>query len=148
MKNNWDPRNMLESGENSWRTVCNWARVPNKDINSFGRTISNARTALSKAKTKAEKNAIVSKFNKNYRMWYVPHAERCERIKKELNNIIAARRKARARPPRPPRSVSTLRASSRAALEAQKAHMEKMRNHYAAMVANVNAQIKKLNQRS
>jgi len=146
MKNNWDPRNMLESGENSWRTVCNWARVPNKDINSFGRTISKYRMALRKAKTKAEQNAIVSNFNKNYRTWYVPHAARCERIKKELNNLISERRRARSG--KPPRPVSTLRTSSRAALEAQKAHMIKMRNHYAAMVANVNARIKKLNQRN
>jgi hypothetical protein len=138
---------MLESGENSWRTVCNWARVPNKDINSFGRTISTYRTALRKATTKAEQNAIISKFNKNYRIWYAPHAERCERIKKELNNLISERRRSRALGSAAARRLSGL-PRSRAALEAQKAHMEKMRNHYAAMVANVNALIKKLNQRS
>lgn len=153
--NKFNARNTLVYGGNAWKTVCTWARVPNKSINSFENKITGYRKAYREARTRAAQNDIVSRFNKNFMEWYAPHKAHCEKVRRELNNLMASRRAARSaarpsagRPPRPPRSAVSPRQSARNALEAKKAHAIQVRNQYAKMVNHYNAEIKKLSQRN
>ena len=148
--NKFNARNTLLYGGNSWKTVCSWARVPNKSINSFGQKISMYRKEYRQAKTNVARSDVVSRFNRNFMEWYAPHKAHCEKVRRELNNLMAARRAGRSagRPPRSPRPVTNASQSKRSVFEAKKAHAIKMRNQYAQMVNFFNGELKKLNQRN
>jgi hypothetical protein len=151
--NKFNARNTLLHGGNAWKTVCTWARVPNSSISSFEKKIAGYRKAYREAKSRAGQNALVVLFNKDFMDWYAPHRAHCEKVRKELNNLMTARRAARStgrpsagRPPRAPRASP--RNSARNVLEAKKAHAIQIRNQYAKMVNHYNSEIKKLSQRN
>ena len=152
--NKFNARNTLLYGGNAWKTVCSWARVPNKSINSFENKIAGYRKEYRTAKSNAARNDVVARFNRNFIEWYGPHKAHCEKVRKELNNLMAERRAARSarpsagRPPRSPRPAASPRQSARNAFEAKRAHAIQVRNQYAKMVNHYNAEIKKLSRRN